>query len=260
MPGPLRNRSSPPGSVPSPRNDFTGMKLDMSEHEKGSQAISHSTTHSERYYASTIRPQYLQSTIPSPPSPMPGTSDRVLPIHAPFNPPMSPILSKHQDAPPPQYARKDLLSRFIPEADPEHKRARTCKVRMSKRMSMMTVQSGLAVLILLTVIAFTVSAIQLWNPDNGIGTIFLRECATVRRANTALHVMLNVLSTLLLGAGHYCMQVSLAPTSSQVREAHAHGKSYDIGIQSLRNLRRISNGKKTIWVGLGLCSVLLHFL
>lgn len=58
--------------------------------------------------------------------------------------------------------------------------------------------------------------------------------------NIGIHLLLNVLSSLFLGAGNYCMQILVAPTGAEVQLAHKSGIYFDIGIHSIYNLRLIT--------------------
>ncbi|EON67299.1 hypothetical protein W97_06552 [Coniosporium apollinis CBS 100218] len=78
------------------------------------------------------------------------------------------------------------------------------------------------------------------------------------RLSTAYHILINVLSTILLTASNYCMQILCAPTRDEVARAHRDGQGLDIGIISLRNLRYISKRKSTLFLSLALSSIPLH--
>ncbi|KAJ9636341.1 hypothetical protein H2199_008016 [Coniosporium tulheliwenetii] len=77
---------------------------------------------------------------------------------------------------------------------------------------------------------------------------------------TAYHVLINILSTIMLTASNYCMQLLSAPTRDEVARAHRHGQGLDIGIISLRNLRYISKRRTALWLSLALSSIPLHLL
>lgn len=94
----------------------------------------------------------------------------------------------------------------------------------------------------------------------GQEVIFEDECHKVSKLNTWLHLLINVLSTILLSASNYCMQCLSAPTRSEVDRAHAKGSWLDIGIPSTRNLRFISKRRAIVWAILGLSSLPLHLL
>ena len=160
----------------------------------------------------------------------------------------------------PRYADVGLLSKFIPACDPYDKSARTCRVVMSRRRVMLSVQASLAFLVFLMNVAWTVWATKRHPTSAMIGNILTGNCTHIRNINIGLHLLLNGFSSLFLGAGNYCMQVVVAPTSSEVRAAHASGRYFDIGIHSMRNLQHITKYRRATWLGLGICSTLLHLM
>lgn len=93
-----------------------------------------------------------------------------------------------------------------------------------------------------------------------IGTFFESSCTKVRRSNTWVHLLVNALSTLLLCASNYCMQVLCAPSRQELDRAHAQRYWLHIGVPNLRNLPRIGRDRVVIWVLLFLSSVPLHLL
>jgi hypothetical protein len=96
--------------------------------------------------------------------------------------------------------------------------------------------------------------------DEGRLTIYEGNCSKVRKMNTGIHLLINVLSTLLLGASNYCMQCASAPTREEIDKAHNEKKWLDIGVLSWRNLRYISTSRLIIWVLLAFSSLPLHLL
>lgn len=94
----------------------------------------------------------------------------------------------------------------------------------------------------------------------GKGTLYNGSCQDTRRLNTGVHLLINVLSTMLLGASNYCMQCMSAPTRKEIDRAHASGKWLDVGVQSVRNLFRISWRRAALYWLLGISSVPLHLL
>jgi hypothetical protein len=92
------------------------------------------------------------------------------------------------------------------------------------------------------------------------GVLLEGNCDRVERLNTGLHVLINILSTILLSGSNYCMQCLSAPTRSEVDKAHAQGKWLDIGIPSIRNVRHLSRQRIILWVLLALTSLPLHLL
>jgi len=94
----------------------------------------------------------------------------------------------------------------------------------------------------------------------GRGTLFDGSCTRSRPYNTAIHVVINILSTLLLSASNCCMQCLSAPTRREIDTAHSRKGWLDIGVPSIRNLSRISGRKTLLWCILGLSSLPLHLL
>jgi hypothetical protein len=86
------------------------------------------------------------------------------------------------------------------------------------------------------------------------------NCEQIKRLNSGLHILINILSTILLSGSNYCMQCLSAPTREEVDSAHSTRKWLDVGIPSFRNLRRISRPRLVVWVLLGLSTAPLHLL
>jgi hypothetical protein len=96
--------------------------------------------------------------------------------------------------------------------------------------------------------------------EQGVATLFVDTSTKIETWNSLLHVLINVLSTLLLSASNYAMQVLCAPTRSQCINAHMSGKTIDIGVFSFRNVTSISGKRRLLWITLALSSVPLHLL
>lgn len=141
---------------------------------------------------------------------------------------------------PPRYVNRESISQFIPDCDPNNKRARTCRVMMSRRKAMLATQTTLAFVVFLANIAWTVWATKTHPASGVICSLSIGRCSRIRNVNIGIHLLLNVLSSLFLGAGNYCMQILVAPTGTELRSAHDSGKYFDIGIHSIHNLRHIT--------------------
>lgn len=85
-------------------------------------------------------------------------------------------------------------------------------------------------------------------------------CAMSKKYSTWLHLVINVLSTLLLGASNYCMQFLSAPTRLEVDAAHRKGSWLDVGIPSVSNLKTVSRQKVIVWLLIAFSSLPLHLL
>lgn len=107
-------------------------------------------------------------------------------------------------------------------------------------------------------INFTVTIVYGVRAKDGI--LYAGDCDQARQINTGLHLLINVLSTILLGSSNYCMQCLSAPTRKEVDRAHAQKRSLDIGVLSVSNLLRINKKRAMMWAFLGLSSIPLHLL
>lgn len=86
------------------------------------------------------------------------------------------------------------------------------------------------------------------------------DCDRVDQLNTGVHLLINLLSTVLLSSSNYSMQCLSAPTRNDIDNAHARRMWLDIGVPSIHNLRRISKKRALVWALLGLSSLPLHLL
>ena len=99
-----------------------------------------------------------------------------------------------------------------------------------------------------------------WGSDGDINNIYQGDCGKAENISTGLHVVINLLSTLLLGASNLCMQLLAAPRRSEVDRAHRKFVWLHIGVPSLRNLRHIGWERLLFCAILGVSSIPLHFL
>ncbi|OQD67569.1 hypothetical protein PENPOL_c003G00899 [Penicillium polonicum] len=90
--------------------------------------------------------------------------------------------------------------------------------------------------------------------------IYRGSCGLTKRWNTALHLIINVLSTCILAASNYCMQTLVAPTREEVDAHHAQRKSLDIGSASVKNLFTIGRHRLALWVILMLTATPFHLM
>jgi hypothetical protein len=145
--------------------------------------------------------------------------------------------------------------------DPGNPRADTLRVKIAKRRTMLSIHALLALTVLVINVALTVWAIRSYPPDyRGVGTITFGNCSTINTINSAVHLALNIVSSLFLGAGNYCMQTLVSPSRSEINHAHSKGISLVIGVQSLKNLRYINRRRRIIWALIGISAALLHLL
>ena len=115
------------------------------------------------------------------------------------------------------------------------------------------------VVFLINLIA-TIVATQKAGISQGLGTLQSGDCNKIKRLSQWLHLMINLLGTLLLGASNYCMQGLSSPTRKEINDAHRRGTWLDVGVPSLTNLRRVSWKRIFLWGLLALSSIPLHLM
>jgi hypothetical protein len=140
------------------------------------------------------------------------------------------------------------------------RRISTWQARLSGWRGGIFIAIVISFLILLLNITLAITAATKWGLGGGIATAFTGNCKRASWITTALHLLINVLSSLLLGASNYCMQRLAAPSRKEIDKAHAKRKWLDVGVPNIRNLTHISNGRVSLWVLLGLSSLPLHLL
>jgi len=115
-----------------------------------------------------------------------------------------------------------------------------------------------AVTVLMVNVATLVYAVSRSGNIRSNATVYDGSCDTTKRISSGLHVLINILSTLLLGASNQVAQYIGSPTRAEVDAAHRKSSWMDIGIPSLRNLRSISSVRVILWVVLMCSSFPLH--
>lgn len=127
-----------------------------------------------------------------------------------------------------------------------------------------TIGAALSLCALITNIITLIVASVLARRENGIvsyiSTIRKGDCADIEHIQLDVHLIIDIVSTLLLGASNYCMQCLSAPTRSDVNGAHQVGSWLDIGVPSIKNFWYLRRRKLVLWLVLGLSSVPLHLL
>ncbi len=106
----------------------------------------------------------------------------------------------------------------------------------------------------------TIWAVSTSDVQNGLGTLYDGNCKRTSTLTFWAHLAINILSTLLLGASNYSMQCLSSPTRSEIDKAHDQGIWLDIGVPSVRNLRRLSKNRIILWWLLAISSIPLHLL
>ena len=117
-----------------------------------------------------------------------------------------------------------------------------------------------AIVVLLINVVACMVAISKHEVKAGLAILFEGDCSKVKHLNTWLHLLINILSTILLGASNYSIQCVSAPTRTDVDRAHRENLWMDIGVPSIRNLRYISWPRRILRCCLVLSSVPLHLM
>lgn len=100
----------------------------------------------------------------------------------------------------------------------------------------------------------------MFDSRNDFAAVFNDNCNTAKHLSVAAHLIINILSTLLLSASNYAMQVALSPSRADVDRAHRQQKWIDIRVLSFRNLVWISRYRLAAYGVLLLSSIPFHFL
>lgn len=95
---------------------------------------------------------------------------------------------------------------------------------------------------------------------NGTAIIKQGKCSDIKTWDLWFHLGINVLSSTLLAASNYTMQCLSAPFREEIDKGHRRRIVFDIGIPSLKNLRRISRKKLILWSLLAVSSIPLHLV
>ena len=106
----------------------------------------------------------------------------------------------------------------------------------------------------------TVTSLARNKVSASLGILQRGNCDRVKRTDLYLHLLINVLSTSLLGASNYCMQYLSSPTRNEIDQAHQSNQWLDVGVPSIRNLWRISSIRRSLWLVLAISSAPLHLL
>ena len=120
--------------------------------------------------------------------------------------------------------------------------------------------AGAAALVLIINLILTIWAVTESGVQDGLGTLYDGSCKRTASLTFWIHLGINVLSTLLLGASNYSMQCLSSPTRGEIDKAHSLGIWLDIRVPSVRNLRRLSTTRIILWWLLAVSSIPLHLL
>ncbi|KAH6649907.1 hypothetical protein F5144DRAFT_522677 [Chaetomium tenue] len=112
-------------------------------------------------------------------------------------------------------------------------------------------RAGVAMIVLATLVILItgfVCLIVAISGVNGESAVFEGSCGSAAAVDWGLHAVVNVFVVVLVGGANYAFQVLSSPTREEVEAVHQRGGWLDIGIPSLRNLRRIEGGRALLAV------------
>lgn len=76
--------------------------------------------------------------------------------------------------------------------------------------------------------------------------LYKGECKLARNWATGLHLAINVLGTVMLGASNYYMQCLVSPSRAEADEAHSKRRWVSIGIPNILDLVWRQRGKRRV--------------
>jgi hypothetical protein len=126
----------------------------------------------------------------------------------------------------------------------------------SLRLALVVVGSVFTANILFMLVALIFSKMN----GHPLGTLISGDCDAVKSADTWLHLLINILSTLILFGSSVFMQLLGSPTRRDIDRAHAQRRQLDVGVTSFRNLFGISKRRVILWVILALSALPVHLL
>ncbi|KAL2867715.1 uncharacterized protein BJX67DRAFT_387626 [Aspergillus lucknowensis] len=119
----------------------------------------------------------------------------------------------------------------------------------------------LALNIILTIIAAGLAYSKNDQQSFSFASMYKGKCSVVKDWTTALHLVINILSTAVLGASNYCMQCLASPSRAQVDEAHEKRTWVRIGVPNIANLLCRQRGNRQLlgWILL-ITSLPIHLI
>ncbi|KAL2139796.1 hypothetical protein VTI28DRAFT_4681 [Corynascus sepedonium] len=84
--------------------------------------------------------------------------------------------------------------------------------------------------------------------EEGKSVVFAGACGTARAMDWGLHAIINVFVVVMVAGANYTFQILSSPTRDEVGAAHWRRDWLDIGVPSLRNLRRIERSRAVLAV------------
>ncbi|KAL1871753.1 hypothetical protein Plec18167_006903 [Paecilomyces lecythidis] len=118
----------------------------------------------------------------------------------------------------------------------------------------------LLVNIILTIVATAIAYSRYKQQDFSAPVLYQGKCSMTKGWASGIHLVINVLSTLVLGASNYCMQCLGSPSREDVDRAHARRTWLDIGTPSIGNFHFVGRRRFVLWSVLMLTSLPIHLI
>lgn len=119
--------------------------------------------------------------------------------------------------------------------------------------------------IVVSFFALILISLMIWvyaSSDSRIDTwiFYLGDCSQGSRINVVLHLIINLISTLIIASSNFFMQILNAPTRKEVDTAHQQRSWLEIGVPSMRNVLHVSRLKTLCWILFNLSSIPIHLV
>ncbi|PKY04081.1 hypothetical protein P168DRAFT_236422 [Aspergillus campestris IBT 28561] len=98
--------------------------------------------------------------------------------------------------------------------------------------------------IILTVAAVVVAYSKNNEKRFSVASLYMGNCSVAKNSTTGVHLVINILSTAMLGASNYCLQCLASPSRSEVDEAHGQKTWLQIGVPNIVSLLRNQRGRR----------------
>ncbi|KAI0534992.1 hypothetical protein GGR58DRAFT_515688 [Xylaria digitata] len=153
-----------------------------------------------------------------------------------------------------------LMSHDAEQEDPPQPTIQSWRIGLSKRNKALLLQIALVAATLTTNLILVLYASLKYPSRDGVGLIYTGNCDTTQTSNRYINLLINVLSTGMLSAFNFCIQLQASPTRADVDRIHEHNSWLYIGVLSIRNLKYISRWHLISCIILALSSLPIHLI
>ena len=133
-----------------------------------------------------------------------------------------------------RFASKTLHSPRFPDVDPSNPRAKTWRTWLSRRKVLLVICCTISGTVLVLNVAATIAFGTRWKAGQDLGRLYKGDCNISQRLSLSLHLVTNILSTLLFSSSNLCIKLLVSPTREEIDKAHEKWRWLDIGVPSIR--------------------------